>query len=61
MANRLCDLAEPGHVLVSQRVFTELEESVFADDLGEVPLHGFQRPVRAYCLLDFKDPPEGSR
>jgi class 3 adenylate cyclase len=48
-------------VLVSQRVFTELEESVFADDLGEVPLHGFQRPVRAYCLLDFKDPPEASR
>ncbi len=61
MANRLCDLAEPGHVLVSQRVFTELEESVFADDLGEVPLHGFQRPVRAYCLLDFKDAREASR
>jgi class 3 adenylate cyclase/CheY-like chemotaxis protein len=53
MASRLCDLAEPGSVLVSQRVFTELQESVFADDLGEVPLHGFKRPVRAYRLLDF--------
>jgi adenylate cyclase len=54
LANRLCDLAEPGHVLVSQRVFAEVEESVFAEDLGEVMLHGFKRPVRAYRLLDFK-------
>ncbi len=52
MANRLCDLAEPGNILVSRRVFNEIEASVFADDLGEVPLHGFQRPVHAYRLLD---------
>jgi adenylate cyclase len=55
MANRLCDLADPGHVLVSQRVYADLESSVFADDLGEVALHGFKRPVRAYRLLDFKE------
>jgi adenylate cyclase len=55
MANRLCDLAEPGNVLVSQRVYVELRESVFADDLGEVELHGFKRPVRAYRLLDFHE------
>jgi class 3 adenylate cyclase len=54
LANRLCDLAEPGHILVSQRVFSECEESVFAEDIGEVSLHGFKRPVRAYRLLDFK-------
>jgi class 3 adenylate cyclase len=54
LANRLCDLAEPGHILVSQRVFAEVEESVFAEDIGEVSLHGFKRPVRAYRLLDFK-------
>jgi class 3 adenylate cyclase len=54
LANRLCDLAEPGHILVSQRVFAECEESVFAEDIGEVRLHGFKRPVRAYRLLDFK-------
>jgi len=57
MANRLCDLAEPGHVLVSQRVFAEVEDRVFAEDLGDVSLHGFKRPVRAYRLLDFKDLP----
>jgi len=54
LANRLCDLADPGHILVSQRVFAEVEESVFAEDIGEVRLHGFKRPVRAYRLLDFK-------
>ncbi|HXN14981.1 MAG TPA: adenylate/guanylate cyclase domain-containing protein, partial [Usitatibacter sp.] len=54
IANRLCDLAEAGHVLVSQRVFAEVEESVFAEDMGEVALHGFGRPVHAFRLLDFK-------
>jgi len=34
LANRLCDLAEPGNILASQRVFAEVEESVFAEDLG---------------------------
>ncbi len=57
LANRLCDLAEPGHVLVSQRVFAEVEELVFAEDLGDVSLHGFKRPVRAYRLLDLKSLP----
>jgi class 3 adenylate cyclase/CheY-like chemotaxis protein len=54
LANRLCDLAEHGHVLVSQRVFAEVEDRVFAEDLGDVQLHGFKRPVRTYRLLDFK-------
>ncbi|HUL97060.1 MAG TPA: response regulator [Usitatibacter sp.] len=57
LANRLCDLAEPGHILVSQRVYAEVEENVFAEDLGEVRLHGFKRPVRALRLLDFKGMP----
>ena len=59
MANRLCDLAEAGHILASQRVFAEVEEGVYADDLGEVALHGFKRPVRAFRLLDF--PEAGAR
>jgi adenylate cyclase len=54
MASRLCDLAEPGHILVSQRVHAEVEDLVFAEDLGGVPLHGFARPVPAYLLVDFR-------
>jgi class 3 adenylate cyclase/CheY-like chemotaxis protein len=57
LANRLCDLAEPGHILVSQRVFAEVEEIVFAEDLGDVALHGFKRPVRSHRLLDLKGLP----
>jgi class 3 adenylate cyclase len=56
MANRLCDLAEPGDILVSQRVLTEVEGAVVADDLGDVALHGFTRPVRAWRLLDQRGP-----
>ena len=56
MANRLCDLADPGNILVSQHVLNEVEESVLADDLGEVQLHGFKRPVRAFRLLDLRGP-----
>ncbi len=58
MANRLCDLAEPGHILVSQRVYAEVEDKVFAENLGEVYLHGFKRALHAYKLLDFRDAPE---
>jgi class 3 adenylate cyclase len=54
MANRLCDLAEPGNILVSQRVHTEVEAIALAEDLGEVPLHGFKRPLRAFRLLDLR-------
>jgi class 3 adenylate cyclase/CheY-like chemotaxis protein len=56
MANRLCDLAEAGHILVSQRVHAEVDSRVFSEDLGEVMLHGFGRAVRAFRLLDFKEP-----
>ena len=57
MASRLCELAEPGHILASQRVHAEVGERVFADDLGEVSLHGFKRPVGAYRLLDLREGP----
>ncbi len=52
LASRLCDLAEPGNILVSQRVHDEVAGRVLADDMGEVQLHGFKRPVHAYRLLD---------
>ncbi|HXZ48193.1 MAG TPA: response regulator [Usitatibacter sp.] len=54
LANRLCDLAEAGNILVSRRVYTEVEGLALADDLGEVALHGFKRPVHAFRLLDLR-------
>ena len=52
LASRLCDLASPGEILVSQRVHAEIEASVTAEDLGAVSLHGFNRPVRAFKLVE---------
>lgn len=51
VANRLCDLAAAGSVLASQRVVSELGDTARTEDLGEVALHGFKRPVRAFRLL----------
>jgi class 3 adenylate cyclase len=50
LASRLCDLAERGEILASQRVAVELEQGVESEDLGEVALHGFSRPTRALKL-----------
>jgi len=54
LANRLCDLASAGDILVAQRVLAEVEENAFAEDLGEVAVRGFARPVRAAKLLDYR-------
>jgi len=48
LASRLCDEAAPGQILVSQRVFADVEEAVDAEPLGPLALKGFSRPVPAY-------------
>ena len=48
LASRLCDAAEPGQVVVSQRVLAEVEEIVEAEPLGALTLKGFGKPVEAF-------------
>lgn len=48
LASRLSDRAEPGEVLISQRVYAAVEEQVEAEPIGDVELKGFGRPVVAY-------------
>lgn len=50
LASRLCDAAEPGQIVVSQRVLGEVEELVEAEPLGALELKGFGRPVEAYAV-----------
>ncbi len=50
LASRLCDAAEPGQIVVSQRVLAEVEELVEAQPLGALPLKGFGKPVEAFAL-----------
>ena len=48
LASRLSTRAEPGQILVGQRVFAAVEESVDAREVGELELKGFGRPISAY-------------
>ena len=55
LASRLCDEAEPGEILVSERVFSEIEDVVAAEPAGEFSLKGFGRPVAAFRVVDVRD------
>jgi DNA-binding response OmpR family regulator len=48
LACRLCQHAGAGEIVISQRVLSEIEGQIDAVDLGELTLHGFSRPLRAY-------------
>jgi len=48
LASRLCQQAKAGDIILSQRIHSEVSELVDAEDLGELQLHGFARPTRAF-------------
>jgi class 3 adenylate cyclase/CheY-like chemotaxis protein len=48
VASRLCSVARPGQILVSQRVLTGIEDRVVHAPVGELELHGLSRPTRAF-------------
>jgi class 3 adenylate cyclase len=48
LASRLSTRAEPGQILVGQRVFGAAQESIDAREVGELELKGFGRPIAAY-------------
>ena len=51
VAERLCEAASPGQVLISQRVLAATEDAVVTHPVGELTLRGLVRPVRAHDLL----------
>jgi len=50
LASRLCDAAQPGQIVVSQRVLAEVEEIVEAEPLGALTLKGFGKPLEALAV-----------
>jgi class 3 adenylate cyclase len=54
LAARLCAEAKPGQILISQRLLGPVEELVDVEDMGELTLKGFHRPVTAYNILRLK-------
>lgn len=54
LASRLCDEAEHRQVLISERVYSEVEELVEAEPAGEFSLKGFAKPVVAWSIAGLK-------
>lgn len=54
LASRLCDAAQGGKILISQRVFAAVEELVEAESVGELSLKGLRHPVPAYNVVRLK-------
>ena len=54
LAARLCAEAQPGQVLLTQRVLTTVDALVEAEPVGDVSLKGISRPVKIFNLLSLK-------
>jgi len=57
LASRLCDEARPGQIVIGQRAFSSVEQSVKAAPIGELSLKGFNRPVAAHEILSWRGQP----
>jgi adenylate cyclase len=51
LASRLADEATGGQILIAQRLYAEVEESVDVELVGDFILKGFQRPVTAFNVV----------
>jgi adenylate cyclase len=50
LAARLCAEAEPGQVLVAQRVFSAMERYAVGESVGLLELRGFSRSIKAFNI-----------
>jgi adenylate cyclase len=60
MASRLCTEAEPGEILVNERVHAEVEGMVVAEEAGALTLKGFGKPVPAFRILGLQRGADGN-
>jgi adenylate cyclase len=56
LASRLAEEATAGQILISQRLYAEVEDEVEVEPAGEFILKGFQRPVAAFNVIAIRDP-----
>ena len=55
LASRLCEEAQAGQILVSQSVYTAVEELVEAESIGQIAFRGFLKPVPTFNVLKLKE------
>jgi adenylate cyclase len=58
LASRLADEAAAGQILISQRLYAEVEEDVEVEAAGEFMLKGFQRPIAAFNVVALREAAE---
>jgi PAS domain S-box-containing protein len=56
MASRLGDAAAAGQILVSLRVFAEVEDVIDAEPAGELEMKGFHSPQQVFNVIGLKAP-----
>lgn len=56
LASRLADEAAAGQILIAQRLYTEVEDEVELESVGEFTLKGYERPVTAFNVVSVHDP-----
>jgi adenylate cyclase len=52
LASRLCDQAKDGQILITQRVYADVEDMAEVEPVGELTFKGFHNPVPAYQVLE---------
>ena len=55
LASRLADEATAGQVLITQRLYAEVEDDVEVEPVGEFTLKGFRRPVPALNVVAVRE------
>jgi adenylate cyclase len=55
LAARLCDQAQGGQILISQRVYTAVEEEAEAEPAGDLLLKGFHKPVPTFNVMSMRE------
>lgn len=54
LASRLEAAAEPGEILISHESFSLVKDLIMCRDKGEIPVKGYQQPVRVYSVDDLR-------
>ena len=55
LASRLAGEASAGQILIDQRLYSEVEDHVDAEPIGEFRLKGFRRPVAAFDIVAVRE------
>jgi adenylate cyclase len=54
LAARLCAMAAPGQIVLSERAYARVEDNAAATALGSFELKGFRRPIGTYELVGLR-------